>query len=319
MPAAVVRLTGQCDNQCLFCAQRGLASEASAPANTSLSAARAQSDELMLTGGEPGLLGEEVLLTLVSEARALKFRQIGLQTNGRALSAPDRVARLAREGLTALHLSLHGAEASVHDYHVGAPGAFVQTLSTFGAARAAGLTVAVTTVLTRSNYRILDQLPRLLRNSGAHAWNILVPRTAGAMGLAFDRAMPRLAMALPFALRAVDAAVRQGLPAFIQGAPACLLGPMAGRALEGDVRAYAAVCERCPSRGHCPGVDAAYLNRYQGDELIARGSLAPLRDHTALRALFLGPGPLAPAEAADAPVEEPALPPLVALGRRPLP
>lgn len=319
MPAAVVRLTGQCDNRCLFCAQRGRAEAETQPTAASLSAARAASDALVLTGGEPGLIDDETLTSLLSQARGLGFRQIALQSNGRALSAPGRLAGLARAGLTALHLSIHGAEAGVHDYHVGVPGAFVQTLSTVGAARAAGVTVVVTTVLTRSNYRVLDPLPRLLRNSGVQGWNVLVPRTAGAMGRVFDRVMPRLAMALPFALRAVDASVRQGLPAFIQGAPACLLGPMAGRALAGDERAYAPACEGCPSRAHCPGVDEAYLARYQGDELIARASQAPMGDHPALRRLFLGAGPLAPAEAPDASADASVPQALVSLGARRFP
>lgn len=315
MPAAVVRLTDQCDNRCLFCAQRGLGTTGVDTSGAALARARDHAEELIFTGGEPGLLGEEALEALLSEAKTLGFRQIALQTNGRWLAAPGRVARLARAGLTSLHLSLHGAEAGVHDYHVGVPGGFVQTLSTFGAARALGLSVVVTTVLTRSNYRVLDPLPRLLRNSGAQAWNVLVPRTAGAMGQVFDRVMPRLAMALPFALRAVDAAVRQGLPAFIQGAPSCLLGPMALRALEDDQRAYAPVCDGCPSRAHCPGVDATYLERYQGDELLARASLPPLADHPKLRALFLGPGPLAEALSPDVQTEEAPTVPLVALGR----
>ena len=314
MGRTVVRITSQCDNQCLFCARQGLPNEEPPSLGAVLSEARQTSDELMLVGGEPGLVPESRLVETLAQARALGFRRIGLQSNGRRLAEAGLAGRLAKAGLTDVHLSLHGAEAAVHDYHVGVRGAFVQGLAAIGTVRAAGLTVAVSTVLTRSNYRVLKPMPRLLSSSGVSAWNVLLPRTAGALGAVFDRVMPRLAMALPFALHAVDAAGRLGLPAFLQGAPACLLGPLANRALEGDVRTHAPACQSCPSRSHCPGLDEGYLARFKGDELIARDTARPGSDHPALRAMFVGVGELAPSAAVGG--QLPPNEPLVALGRR---
>lgn len=294
MTPTVIRVTSRCDNQCVFCSQRGLSHSEPGSSDTEIPRAQAPADAIAFVGGEPGSLEESVLQAAVIRARDVGFRRICIQTNGRRLGEPGRLAKLAEAGLTDLHLSLHGGSPAAHDYHTGVTGSFEQTFTALRVARSLSLTVGVTTVLTRSNYRMLEPIRRLLTTAEASAWNLLIPRTTGAMVEAFDRTMPRLAMALPFALHALSAAERQGLPAFIQGAPACLLGPMANKAMADEPRAYAPTCADCPSRGHCPGVDEKYLARFHGDELRSRPTVPPARDHHQLRTLFLGAGELGP-------------------------
>lgn len=278
-----------CDNACVFCAQEGLPREA--VGEVVLPAPDAGG--VTFVGGEPGL--DERLERLVVSARAAGHARIGVQTNGRALSAPGRIEALARAGLTDVHLSIHGPEARVHDWHTGAPGSFDAAMRTLTAARACGLRVAVVTVLTRSSFRVLAAMPRLLASRGAAAWCIDVPRWRGRAQTDADRVVPRLALALPFALHAVDAAETLGLPSFVRGAPSCLLGPFASRALPADEpRAFADVCATCPSRATCAGVDAPYLARFGAGELVPRPAVPHDTQHAELAALFVGPGEMAP-------------------------
>jgi hypothetical protein len=181
------------------------------------------------------------------------------------------------------------------------------------AARAAALDVVVATVLTRSTFRVLAPLPRLLASRGAKAWCIEVPRWRGRAATAADRVVPRLALALPFALHAVDVAETLGLAAFVRGAPSCLLGPFASRAIDsvdGEVRSFGATCASCPSRAACAGVDAEYLARFGEGELAPCPPVRPSAGdaahaaHAALRAMFVGVGELAP-PAAPARMEAP--------------
>ncbi len=292
---ATVRVTRRCDNGCVFCSlpeDRGDLEPADVLA--ALTTLRERTDELTFVGGEPTLAPE--LMAFVAHAASLGFRGIGLQTNGRGLARPGFAAALGRAGLTDVHLSLHGAEAAVHDYHTSVPGSFARAIAGLGAARAAGLTVVVTTVLTRSNYRSLGALPHLLRSRGVSAWHVAVPWPVGRAADAHDRVVPRLALALPFALHAVQAAAKLGLPAYVSGAPLCLLGPFATRSLATSTnaeRAYAEVCSGCAARPRCPGVHASYLARFAGDELSARGDSPALVDKPFAR-LFTGPAELAP-------------------------
>lgn len=289
-----VRLSLACDNLCVFCGQDGVTSRASA-VSEQLTDARARSNELTFVGGEPLLDAE--LEDHVAEARRHGFRRIGLQTNGRTLGDGDRAARLARAGLTDIHLSIHGADAAVHDYHTGRPGSLEAALRGLAAAKAEGLEIVVTTLVTRSSFRTLAAVPRLLSSRGVSAWALSIPRVAGRSHVSFDRVVPRLALAMPFALHAMTLAGSLGLPAFIHGAPVCLLGPFADRVLVDAPRAFGAPCETCSAAPVCPGVDATYLARFGGDELTACARTDPRETHPELRAMFVGPGELAAAPA----------------------
>lgn len=162
-------------------------------------------------------------------------------------------------------LTLHGATAPVHEYHTGQPRSFEAALKRLGEARDRGEPVVVSTVLSRSTFRVLSELPPLLASREVAAWRIVVP-TAGD-GLTFERLVPRLALALPFALHALARARHLSLPAWILGAPVCLLGPYARRALPSAPRAYGDPCLTCAARHGCPGVDPEYLERFGSDEL----------------------------------------------------
>ncbi len=295
----IVTLTLECPNACIFCAQRGLAprpERSLEDVRAALRALRSEQQSVVLAGGEPGLL--EALEEHVRAAREEGFLRVGVQTNGAGLVDVERLRGLANAGLTDVHLSVHGAVAAVHDHHTGAPLSFERALAALAAARAAGLSVAVSTVLTRSNFRVLDGLATLLVARGASAWCVSVPVVAGRAHESFDRVVPRLGLALPFALRALVAARARGLAAFISGAPLCLLGPHGGMSVVGaESRAYGAPCVECPARAACPGVDATYLERFDGDELAPRGTLvSPLADESARRqaAMFVGAGERAP-------------------------
>jgi hypothetical protein len=310
---AVLRLTLACNNACLFCAQKGLVDRRATEGDleSALSLLRQQSDELTFVGGEPTLVND--LLRLVRAARVAGFAKVGLQSNGRLLARTSACRELADAGLTDIHLSLHGAQGAVHDYHVGVPGAFRDLLVGLGSARAAGLVVVVNTVLTRSNYRVLGELPPLLRRSRASGWLISVPRVAGSAAEAFDRLVPRLSLALPFALQSLEQARRAGLPSWLRGAPACLLGPLGHFALAEAPRMFGAQCATCASRSACSGVDARYLERFTAGELRPRDTRVGDSEESHLARMFVDVGELGPGTSV-APMESPQGT-LVALGR----
>jgi hypothetical protein len=302
----LVMLTHACTNACVFCDQQGLAPRPALDAEgvrAALASLRATHDAVSFVGGEPGL--DDALEAHVATARALGFSRIGVQSNGSNLLDALLWKRFAAQGLTDVHLTLLGAEATVHDYHTGRAGSFEEALRVLAAARGAGLDVLVTTVLTRSNYRVLDAVAALVLARGVTAWCVAVPVVAGRAEERFDRVVPRLGLALPFAVRALSSVRARGLTAFVAGAPLCLLGPfgahaIAGDALTGGTRDHAPACDACALRTVCPGVDAAYLARFDGDELAPRDTaVAPdpaTRAHP-LAAAFIGPGERAPRRA----------------------
>ncbi len=301
-----IELTSDCNNACVFCAQAGLPSREilGDTLASALSAARSEADELTFVGGEPTL--REDLPAVLTAARTAGFRRVGIQTNARRLADRTYVRTLTHAGLTDVHVSLHGP-AAVHDYHTGIPGSYGQTATGLATAAAAGLVVVVTTVLTRSNYQTLEVLPGGLATRGASAWMVALPHAAGRAREGFDRVMPRLALAMRYALHALQTARSARLIEWISGAPLCLLGQYAGHALPAPPRAYGKACEGCAARPMCPGVDPAYLARFGGDELAPRAAPAGpayVGDRAdALARMFVGVGALAPEPANEPPVE----------------
>jgi hypothetical protein len=295
---SAVPLGRACDGACVFCAQDGLERSAAGDDDvlSGLTEARsAGADAVTFVGGEPA--ADRRLEAFVRRARVLGFVRVGVQTNGWALAETGRAAALAEAGLTDVHLSIHGAEARVHDWHAGRAGAFDRAMQTLAAACAARLDVVVATVLTRSSFRVLAPLPRLLAARGARAWCIEVARWRGSAARRADGVVPRLSLALPFALHALDAAEALGLPAFVRGAPSCLLGPFAARAIDPGAherRAFGEACGACPARTGCAGVDAEYLARFGEKELAACEPGARSAAHDDLRAMFVGVGETAP-------------------------
>ena len=235
---------------------------------------RAQHDELTFVGGEPTL--HPNLAALIASARAAGFSRVGIQTNARRLADRQYLQSLVDAGLSDVHVSLHGSEAAVHDYHTGVEGSFTEAMNGLAASVSKRLPVVAVSVLARSNFRSLSGLPTLLKARGVQAWLVEVPWVAGRARDAFDRVVPRLGLALPFALHALSTAAKVSLPSFVRGAPHCLLGPFAARALPSEPRAYGAACEACAAKPRCPGVDPAYLERFGGDELRAVAVAVPV-------------------------------------------
>lgn len=304
-PRATLSLLSDCDNHCAFCAPDGSPPHAPLDLNElslTLDTLRARHEALTLTGGEPTL--HPALPAVVAAARRRGFTRVGIQSNGRQLREPGLAAALREAGLTDVHLSLHGHLPAIHDHHTGVEGSFIEATAGLGAARHAGLTTVVTTVLTRSNARSLGALATWLAAQNVAAWSVAVPRTAGRLLASFDRVFPRLAMAMPYALHALAAARSKGVTVFLQGAPLCVLGPFAGRSLPSTPRVFdPGRCDGCPARPQCPGIDARYLARFGADELSPmRAPAEPPKPFTpreqVLAAMFVGEGPAGPGRAA---------------------
>jgi hypothetical protein len=176
--------------------------------------------------------------------------------------APERIRALAEQGVREVAIELFGARAAVHEWHTKTEGSFEAVVRALELARSHGLSTVVRTEITRSNVHVLAELPPLLRARGVSLW--IVSFGSG----------PRVGIAAPHALAAIDRATKIGLPARALGLPLCALGTFAEHALVTEPRSYAAPCERCAARSQCPGVDGRYLERFGSGELRPRELVA---------------------------------------------
>lgn len=173
-------------------------------------------------------------------------------------------------GAPDLTVALHGPTAACHEQHA-APGSFAAAMGALARARAEGRRVIVASWITRSTCRSLVALVDVLAGHGVAGWCVAWPRVRGAAAArAAVRTVPRLGIAVPHALRAVERAMRRGLRVAVVGVPRCALGPFAALGLpQGEAEAPAEPCRGCPARVGCAGLDPWYLARFGAQELHA--------------------------------------------------
>jgi MoaA/NifB/PqqE/SkfB family radical SAM enzyme len=210
-----IALGPSCNNACIFCAQGEMrareADGALVEARILEEIGRVDAGEVIaLVGGEPTLA--EGLTGWIRAADARGARRIIVQTNGRRLAyrAYARALREASSRLT-LDVSLHGATEAMHEYHTATAGSFRQTLMGLRHARAEGIETAVTTVVTRSNYRHLVEIVALARSAGAGAVHFAIAERYGSAARDAARVLPPIELTRPYLARAVAEADRLGL------------------------------------------------------------------------------------------------------------
>src|SRR6185295_9806851 len=98
---------------------------------------------------------------------------------------------LATAGLTHLDVSLHGGTAAVHEYHTSVPGSFQQTVSGVRRARIAGLAVAISSVVTRSNVHTMPALAGVIAALDVKDWRVMLAQHVGRVVDDARRILPR--------------------------------------------------------------------------------------------------------------------------------
>ncbi|MBI3202763.1 MAG: radical SAM protein [Myxococcales bacterium] len=287
-----LKLGFACNNRCLFCAQGEKRTECAArpPEQllAELRAARPEARGLVLTGGEPTLYKR--LVPLVRAARTLGFSSIQLQTNGRLLAYPDRLAELTAAGVTEISPSLHGPNAEVHDALTQAPGSFDETSRGIANAVAAGLAVITNSVITRSNVALLPSTVELLADLGVRAAQLAFVHPVGTALELFDRVVPRLAEVVEPLGRARAGARSRGVRLCTEAIPLCFLRGMEDLAVEAHIplttvsdlggrldysewrvaegKAHGPPCQACSARARCEGPWREYPERRGWDEMV---------------------------------------------------
>lgn len=118
---------------------------------------------LTLSGGEPMIRRD--FFDIVARARALEFN-VKVKTN--AVLVRDAEARRLRAlGVEQMQVSVYSHRPEVHDAITKLPGSFRRTLDGIRALRAAGLKVAVSNVMMRSNLNDHKGVAELARELGA--------------------------------------------------------------------------------------------------------------------------------------------------------
>ena len=277
---ALLRLGLACDADCLFCNVPVESYDAAMKLSTAqalreidrLAAEGAR--RLELSGGEPAVRPD--LERLVSAAREAGFHRVELQSNGLALAAPGRAARLKEAGLTHAFISLHSHLPKAHDFLVRRGGAFDACVQAVRGLVDAGVETILNPVVTRVQYRWLPDFMSFVGRAlpGVESISLSVIQPHGRAWINHSL-VPDYRILSPLVERALARAALLGLRVNNPycGLPLCLGGwsrrlrscvewceaELGRRAVDG-MKVRPPVCDACVLSSHCGGVWARYLD-----------------------------------------------------------
>jgi len=263
-PINTVLMTEQCNSFCLMCSQPPKLDNDSYRVGVILRLLElvdVGAVELILSGGEPTLLGEHFLAILAKAERRLPGTAIHVLTNGRRFKDAKFAAAVAdtHHHDLMLGIPLYSDIDARHDYVVQARGAFDETVRGFYNLARAGVRLELRVVIHKQTY---ERLPHLAEFIGR---NLPFVEHVALMGLEMFGFTPRNLPDLwidpvDYQAQLEDATLSlamRGMTVSIYNHQLCTLPrtvwPFARRSISDWKNVYLAECTACGVRNFCGG------------------------------------------------------------------
>ncbi len=257
----------KCNNNCVFCSEVDLtpSKRPILDIKRELLILRKVSDTVNFMGKEPTLrkdLGE-----MIRYARKLRFKTIGITTNGRMLSIDGALESLIEDGLSQLVISIHGPDKETHDAQTRVKGSYVQAWKAIHTAVKLPVDLIVNVLVTKITLPSMDRILDLLVKMGVKAVHLLniAPISRGS----FSREMvPKVTDAVLVLTGVIDR-FQSGLNIHLIEFPPCTI-PEGYRhhfspCLEdNDAKVRFKECDSCGFE--CSGVSKGYILLYGDSE-----------------------------------------------------
>jgi MoaA/NifB/PqqE/SkfB family radical SAM enzyme len=292
-----VKVGFACNNRCRFCVQ-GMKREkygrrTKAELFSILEKNRRNCHGVVFTGGEPALHPD--IVALVQKASDLGYVSIQLQTNGRMFAYRTLCRDVIAAGATEFSPALHGHTAALHDHLTTVPGSFEQTVAGIRNLVDLGQKIVTNSVMTRSNFRHLPDLARMLVSLGVDQFQLAFVHPVGSAGMDrnFASVVPRFALLEPFLHRALEIGAAAGIQVMTEAVPYCFMDgyeEYVGERIMPETRVVDAEgviedyrdyrlsegkakgpdCAGCRFGSECEGPWREYVQRYGWDEFAPR-------------------------------------------------
>ncbi|HEY1654218.1 MAG TPA: His-Xaa-Ser system radical SAM maturase HxsC [Candidatus Tumulicola sp.] len=268
-----ILVTERCNHYCLMCSQPPRDIDDSWIVPETLAAIPLmdrETESLTITGGEPTLLGEDLLRILRASKNWLPSTSMHILSNGRRF-ADERFARqyagVAHPDLM-VGIPIYSDLSTIHDYVVQSDGAFDETLRGILNLKRYGQRVEVRVVLHKQTYERLPQLAEFI------ARNLLFVDHVALMGLemtGFTKANLNELWIDPYDYQPQLRAAVHLLDAYqmnvsIYNHQLCVLDPLLWRFARKSIsdwkNEYMPECEACVKQTECGGFFSSAKVRY---------------------------------------------------------
>jgi len=283
-------ITRKCINDCLFCTERPRANWPD-PTTKELKEILAKDCKsfsyIVFTGGEPTL--HKDICELIEYAKRLGYR-VTLFTNGRLFSNPELTKKIAKTGLDAVLIPLHGYPAEIHDRITQRPGSFKQTISGLKNLALYNIEIQVKIIPNKINYKILPNLASFIAPLPYVDFVAMDMLAVGGNALKNKEIIStKLSIMAPYMEEALDILIAAGKPIQVTSLPLCLVKPeywkyisdsrtkeeiqvglnkdKRGSSVTYTGQALAPACQNCFLKEKCPGTWPTYFRVYGDSEL----------------------------------------------------
>lgn len=266
-------LTERCNNYCLMCSQppreiddRYLADELLQV----IPLMDRDSKELCFSGGEPTLLGDDLLHLIRTAKNYLPKTALHILSNGRNFKEyklAEKVSSIAHPDLM-IGIPLYSDISNIHDYVVQADGAYDETIRGILNLKRCGVKVELRVVIHQQTYERLPQLAEFITR------NLLFVDHVALMGLemtGFTKANLQQLWIDPFdyqeqLVQAVQTLARFKMRVSVYNHQLCLLDerlrPYNVKSISDWKNEYMPECEPCTRKGECGGFFSSATLKY---------------------------------------------------------
>ncbi len=204
MKKADIKTGFLCNSNCRFCVQgdgkKALGNKSTEELKEILGEASRDCKIVVFTGGEVAVRSD--LIELVQYASQLGFQIIQMQSNGRAFVYEDFCKKVIKAGANEFALALHGHTPELHNYLTRCEG-FKQTVRGIQNLKKMKQRVLTNTVITKSNYRHLPDIVKLLVSLDVDQVQLSFVHALGAAAQNFDSIVPRITMVMPYVMKGI--------------------------------------------------------------------------------------------------------------------
>jgi len=200
-PEIVINTGYLCNNFCKFCPYpeeklRQKENKSFQAIISELEKAKKKTKFIIFTGGEPTIRKD--FFDLIEKAKNLKFKTIGIKSNGRIFSYKDFCQKTVKAGGNLFIISLHGHLKELHDWLTSSPGSFEQTIQGIRNLKLLGKTVISETIITKSNYPHLPKIAELLIKLGVDRLQFKFPKPIGIARENSKSIIPKTPLVQPY-------------------------------------------------------------------------------------------------------------------------
>lgn len=221
---ADIKVGYSCNNNCKFCVQgdkkKIYPDKTTEEIKKILKQAKKTCQTAVFTGGEPTIRPD--LLELASYAKSLGFKRIQAQSNGRMFAYKKFCQEAVNAGVNEFALALHGHIPELHNYLTSSE-SFSQIVQGIKNLKDLNQTIITNTVVTRSNYRHLPEIARLLTSLKVDQFQFAFVHPLGTAKDNFYSVVPRMSMIMPYIKAGLDIGINAEINVMTEGIPYCLM------------------------------------------------------------------------------------------------